>query len=189
MFGSVDLYAFPAELFLRPVTEFGFDVVEVYAVRDFLADDYQVGKLISALGLRVRLSTMPVSTYLDGDTWRAVWDHQVRWARTIRVSRSGYFGLPVTHATIWAVVAAAAGLPRWAVILAGLRLASGAVSGILVLQDPLTARLWWLMPVRDLFGAAVWVAGTFGKTVLWRGARLRLHRSGRMEPQAGELTS
>jgi len=43
-------------------------------------------------------------------------------------------------------------------------------------------RLWWLVPVRDLFGFAVWVAGLFGNTVTWRGRRLRLDRDGRIVP-------
>jgi ceramide glucosyltransferase len=150
------------------------------ALRDFIADDYQLGKNISALGLEVRLSTMPVSTYLSGDTWREVWEHQVRWARTIRVSRSGYFGLPLTHATVWALLAALSGRRRLALALLLLRVASGLTSGVLVLGDPLTARYWWLMPVRDLWGAAIWVAGAFGHTVLWRGRRLRLDSSGRI---------
>ena len=34
---------------------------------------------------------------LHGRTWGDTWRHQVRWARTIRVSRGiGYAGLPVT---------------------------------------------------------------------------------------------
>jgi ceramide glucosyltransferase len=37
-----------------------------------------------------------------------------------------------------------------------------------------------LIPVRDLFGAAVWLAGLFGNTVLWRGQRLRLDSEGRI---------
>ena len=52
------------------------------------------------------LSDVIVETHLGGG-WRDVWQHQVRWARTIRVSKfGGYLGLPVTYATLWAVVAA-----------------------------------------------------------------------------------
>jgi ceramide glucosyltransferase len=156
------------------------------ALRNYLADDYHLGKNISDLGLRVRLSTLAVSTYLDSSRWRDVWDHQVRWARTIRVSRSGYFGLPVTHATLWALLAGMGGLHRWALMLLLLRLAAGLITGLLVLRDPLTRRWWWLMPVRDVFGAAVWIAGARGDTVLWRGMSLRLDPDGRIEPATPE---
>ena len=42
-------------------------------------------------------------------------------------------------------------------------------------------RLWWLIPARDLFGFAVWLAGLFGSSVTWRGERLRLDRQGRIQ--------
>jgi ceramide glucosyltransferase len=149
------------------------------AIRDYIADDYQIGKRVSALGLNVELSRMVVSTHLEG-TWSEVWNHQVRWARTIRVSRSGYFGLPVTNATLWSLVALIAGHAWMAVGLLALRLATGLIAGRLVLRDSQSLRFWWLMPVRDLFGLAVWVAGCFGSTVIWRGQRLRVMPDGRM---------
>ncbi len=71
---------------------------------DYLADDYQLGHRLHSLGLKCVLSDVVVETHLGGG-WLDVWRHQVRWARTIRVSKSwGYLGLPVTFATLWAVV-------------------------------------------------------------------------------------
>jgi len=49
-----------------------------------------------------------------------------------------------------------------------------------VLGDRKSARLWFLIPFRDLWGFAVWVAGLAGSTVEWRGERLRLDREGRI---------
>jgi hypothetical protein len=40
------------------------------------------------------------------------------------------------------------------------------------------------MPVRDLFGFAVWLAGAFGRTVRWRGRELILSRDGRIRESA-----
>ncbi len=37
------------------------------------------------------------------------WEHQLRWARTVRLVRPGsYFGLIVTHGLAWAIAAAIA---------------------------------------------------------------------------------
>jgi len=151
------------------------------AVADYLADDYQVGHRIHALGLKCVLSDVVVETHLGGG-WPQVWQHQVRWARTIRVSRfGGYLGLPITNATLWAAVAMAGG--RWdlGATLLAIRLAMAFASGWGVLRSRDVLFLWWLVPARDLFGSAVWVAGLFGDSVVWRGQRLRLDSDGRIQ--------
>jgi ceramide glucosyltransferase len=152
------------------------------AIGEYLADDYQLGHRIHGLGLKCVLSDVIVETHVVG-SWSDVWRHQVRWARTIRVSKFwGYLGLPVTFATLWTLVAAAAG--RWdlAAALLGARLAMATVAGLLVIRSGDSLRLWPLIPLRDLFGVAVWVAGLFGSTVVWRGIRLRLGAGGRIRP-------
>lgn len=151
------------------------------AVADYLADDYQVGHRIHALGLKCVLSDVVVETHLGGG-WRQVWAHQVRWARTIRVSRfGGYLGLPVTNATLWAVVCALFGRFDLAAGLLGLRLAMAFAAGWGVLRSRDVLFFWWLAPARDLFGFAVWMAGLFGHSVMWRGRRLALDREGRIQ--------
>jgi ceramide glucosyltransferase len=151
------------------------------AVAGYLADDYQLGRRINALGRRIEFAPAVVETALGDGSWSDVWRRQVRWSRTIRVSRtSGYYGYIVTHATLWALVAFAAG--QWAAGAAALaiRMAAGVAAGAGVLGDRRVLRDSWLMPFRDLFGFAVWVAGLFGEEVEWRGQRLRLRRDGRI---------
>jgi ceramide glucosyltransferase len=150
------------------------------SIGDYLADDYQLGHRIHTLGLKCVLSDVVVDTHLTGD-WKAVWLHQVRWARTIRVSKYwGYAGLPITFATVWALLAGLTGhLPLGLWILAS-RMAMATASGWFAMRSPDVLKLWLLIPLRDLFGAAIWVAGLFGRTVLWRGFRLRLNREGRI---------
>lgn len=150
------------------------------AIADYLADDFQLGRRIHALGLRCVLSDVVVATHMSGN-WHDVWLHQVRWARTIRVSNSwGYLGLPVTFATLWAALAFLAG--AWAAgggaLVARMLMATTAGWGVLRSKDAL--RLWLLVPLRDLFACAVWVAGLFGRCIVWRGRRLRLEAQGRL---------
>jgi ceramide glucosyltransferase len=150
------------------------------AIGDYLADDYQLGRLLHQLGLKCVLSEMIVTTHLGG-SWRDVWKHQVRWARTIRVSKfSGYLGLPVTFATFWAVIAAAAGSWRVAAALLVVRMMMALESGWVVMRSRDVLALSWLIPLRDLFATAVWAAGLFGNTVVWRGRKLKLNREGRI---------
>ena len=152
------------------------------AIADYLADDYQLGHRIHALGLKCVLSDVIVETHLHGG-WREVWAHQVRWARTIRVTKFfGYLGLPVTNATLWAVIAGACG--RWdlAAALLAVRMVMAFAAGWVMMRSRDVARLWWSIPARDVFGFAVWMAGLFGNSVVWRSERLRLDRKGRIMP-------
>jgi len=151
------------------------------AIADYLADDYQLGRHVSERGYRIHFAAPVVETALGAGTWTQVWRHQVRWSRTIRVSRpSGYYGYAITHATLWAVVAFASGAAWVGAIALTLRIAAGICIGRWVLRDRNALRLFWLIPLRDLFGFAVWVAGLIGDTVTWRGQVLRLRRDGRL---------
>jgi len=150
------------------------------AIADYLADDYQLGHRIHALGLKCVLSDAVVETSLSGG-WLDVWRHQVRWARTIRVSKPvGYLGLPLTNGTLWFVILAILG--RWdlAAVLLVLRLWMAAQAGWFVLRSRDVLVWWWLIPVRDLFAFGVWIAGLFGNTVIWRGRELTLDKEGRI---------
>jgi ceramide glucosyltransferase len=148
------------------------------SIADYLADDYQLGHRLHGLGLKCALSDVIVDTRLGGN----VWQHQVRWARTIRVSKfAGFLGLPVTFATVWAALAAALGDWRIAVILLAIRMLMAVVAGWFVMRSRDVLLLFWAIPLRDLFGAAVWIAALGGNTVVWRGKRLRIDREGRIE--------
>jgi ceramide glucosyltransferase len=150
------------------------------AIGDYLADDYQLGHRIHSLGLKCALSDVIVETHLGGG-WADVWRHQVRWARTIRVSKFwGYLGLPVTFATFWAAVMFLAGRPDLAIALLAVRIAMALISGWFVMRSPDVLRLFWAIPLRDLFAVAVWFLGSFGRTVFWRGQRLTLDADGRI---------
>lgn len=151
------------------------------AIADYLADDYQLGSRLRALGLKTVLSDSIVSTHLGGG-WRDVWLHQVRWARTIRVSNlPGYLSLPVTFATVWALAAFAAGQVWTGTAVLATRMAMATVSGGAVMRSRDVLRLSLLIPLRDIFAAAVWVGGLFGSTVVWRGQRMRLDPQGRIQ--------
>lgn len=151
------------------------------AIGDYLADDYQLSRRIHELGLKVVVSPPVVTTFLPDRGWREAWRHQVRWARTIRVSRGGgYLGMPVTVATLWAALLAPAGHPWAAGALLALRLATAITVAAGVLGIRIRASDLLLIPLRDLWGLGVWAAGLGGSTVHWRERRLRISRDGRI---------
>lgn len=157
------------------------------AIADYLADDYELGKRIAGLGLKVELSDVVVETFLPGYSFAEFIGHQLRWSRTIReVRRGGYIGLLLTYGLFWSVVALVASHgAAWAwgllALTAGTRLTMALVVGQGVLRDSYVLRWLWLVPVRDLVAVAVWAAGLGGNTISWRGKRFQL-KEGKLAP-------
>jgi ceramide glucosyltransferase len=72
------------------------------ALADCLADDYQLGHRIARLGYRIELSPLVVECCSPAAGWVAVWKHQLRWARTIRVCQPvPYFFSILSNPTLW----------------------------------------------------------------------------------------
>jgi ceramide glucosyltransferase len=150
------------------------------AIADYIADDYQLGARIHRLGRRNVISHVVVDTHLHAFSWSEVWQHQVRWARTIRLSRGAYAGLFLTHATFWAVVDAAFGVWWLALPLLALRMTMALTAGWWGLRSRDVMRLWPLIPLRDLWATGVWLTGMFGNRVRWRDQELTLDGQGRI---------
>ena len=160
------------------------------SIAGFIADDHELGRRIGELGRRVVMSTCVVETTVPDTHWGEMWRHQVRWARTIRLSRGGgYLGLPIANATLWAVLLAAGGLWKVALALFALRLAAGLMTAVGVLRDRQSLACAYLIPFRDLAGLAIWAAGLFGSTVVWRDASLKLDGEGRIVTPKVEISS
>src|ERR1041385_6802067 len=72
------------------------------ALLDCLADDYQLGHRIAQNGALIELSPIVVECWSAPMTWQAVWRHQLRWARTIRVCQPmPYFFSILSNPTLW----------------------------------------------------------------------------------------
>ena len=156
------------------------------SVLECLADDYELGARIAAAGFRVELTAEVVETSVPAYTFTGFRDHQLRWARSTRDSRRwGYLGLGVTFCLPWALLCAVgSGFALWSLALLSMvllaRVAVALAVGVGILGDRQVLRDLWLIPLRDLFGLAFWMASFAGDTVIWRGERFRLH--------AGRLT-
>ena len=151
------------------------------AIAGDLADDYQLGARLHSLGRRNVIAKPIVTTTLNPSTWAEAWRHQVRWSKTVRLSRTaGYIGLPITFATLWALIAALTGFPWTALALFVIRMAMALAAGYGLLRSPDVLKLAALIPLRDLYTVAVWCAGLFGNKVEWGGEILRLNRRGKI---------
>jgi ceramide glucosyltransferase len=158
------------------------------SLTDFLADDHQLGTNLVAAGYRVYLSDVIVETTLPDYDLHGFWQHQLRWARTVRdASPRGYAGMLLALGVEWAALAIIiSGAAVWSLALflvaALLRLDAMIAVGLFVTQDDSIWRQVWLVPLRIAQGAAVWVASFFSDTVIWRGEAFILRR-GKLIPK------
>uniref|UniRef100_Q028R9 Ceramide glucosyltransferase, putative n=1 Tax=Solibacter usitatus (strain Ellin6076) TaxID=234267 RepID=Q028R9_SOLUE len=157
----------------------GFD-----AVKDFLAEDFVMGKLAAERGDGVILSSYVIEHRIGAQGLLANLKHRLRWNRSTRRSRpAGYVGQLFTNPLPLALMLYAVRPEWWPVAAATVVLRAGAgwATAGRVLRDPLTARLFFLVPVQDLLSFAMWVGGFFGNTILWRGRKYYLQADGRFE--------
>jgi ceramide glucosyltransferase len=153
------------------------------AVADALADDHALGAAVRRLGLRVVLSPYIVDNIMAEPSLAALFRHELRWVRTIRmISPAGFIGSVVTQPVILALAALALGMP-W---LAGLAMLGGALACRVVmvrmidhaLRLPVTP-LWLVLP-RDLLSFVVFAASFFTRKVAWRDRTFRIGRNGQL---------
>ena len=160
----------------------GFD-----AVVDYLADDYQLGKRMVDAGFKVALSREVVETSIPPYSFSRFWEHQLRWARTMRISRPlGYAGMVVTFSLAWAMLLTVVAPARWwssTLLLTALlaRLGVALLVGLRALWDRQVPQNLWLLPLRDLLAMAIWFSSYLSNTVTWGGEKFRLE-DGRMYP-------
>ncbi len=160
------------------------------AIADHLADDYELAARISALGRKVVVAPYVVANMLGPESWRQVWQRELRWVRCIRASRPlEYPGLLLTFSLPLAIATAIASefdvlgrnivvatlFVRW---LVGWLIAA-------YTDDAFTRSLLPWLPLRDLMTFAMWFRGLIGRSVQWRGALFDVDHDGLLAPLPG----
>jgi ceramide glucosyltransferase len=151
-----------------------------------LADDYQLGNLPARAGHRVELARCVVDHRVGTNGLRDLVDHQLRWNRGTRAVRPvGYFGLVLFQGVPAALLLLALGGGGAASVLCAgatiaMRLVMAWYVAVRCLGERWVTRRLALVPLRDLFGLAMWIGGFFGNSVVWRGRRYRLEQGGRL---------
>ncbi|HEY6441066.1 MAG TPA: glycosyltransferase [Acetobacteraceae bacterium] len=146
------------------------------ALVEHLADDNVLGRLVQGLGLRVALAETIPSTTVPETSLRALWRHELRWARTIRTLVPLQFAASVLqYPLVWAALAVLLGSGAgwtlaWFVLAWAIRaVAAHGIDRALALANrtPL-----WLLPLRELMSVVVMAASYTGRRVEWRGHTL-----------------
>ncbi len=158
---------------------------------DYLADDYQLGYRIHKAGWRIELSGDFVESVLGKESFSSILSRQIRWCRTMRVSRpGGYLASGIVHP-----------IPGLLIFLltadfSALTLLSAAVYYLfrftivnlfsrLLVKDLLCPKYLWLLPVRDLVSFVTWGMAFIGNRVRWRGDLFELGTGGKIRRVTG----
>jgi ceramide glucosyltransferase len=159
------------------------------ALADHLSDDAELGRLVRAAGMAVVFAPDTVETLVNDPGHRDLFDHELRWSRTVRgLDPLGFFASLVSHPGPLALLLllrpgplAAIGIAgptalRWLVVLL-VEKRFGRAPG---LRRPGPIGLW----LRDCYCFAVWAAAAVVGRVGWRGQRLAVHSGDILAPLA-----
>jgi len=151
-------------------------------LKDYLAEDFVLGKFAAEHGAGVILSSYVVEHHIGSQDLALNAAHRLRWARSTRRSRpAGYAGSIFTNPIPIAVLACVAAPSWWPLLLGTIAVRSAAAYAVSV--DVLSAPVPWLrLFLQDLLSFLFWIAGFFGNTVAWRGRKYYLMRDGRFRP-------
>ena len=149
----------------------------LHALVGHLADDNVLGQLVRGLGLRIALASTVPATTVPETSLRDLFQHELRWARTIRALEPLAFAASSVQFSLtwaWLVVALTEGAAwAWGLFALTWALRALAARGIdralrerAILGKPVPV---WLLPFRDLFSIAVLLAAHTGTGVVWRG--------------------
>lgn len=155
-------------------------------VSRFLADDYEIGRVVRQSGYSVKISSVIVEHTSSEKNLRGLYGHEARWTKTIRLlNPAGHAGSIITHPLPLAMIAA---------LVPGL-----AVPGIVLAAAALISRFWlawqvraaigtgsgplWLLPARDILSFLVFLASFVGNSVYWQGTRYMTKADGVLAQQ------
>jgi ceramide glucosyltransferase len=156
-----------------------------------LADDYQLGNRVFRAGYRIELSGYFVESVMHREGLATVLSRQLRWARTMRVSRpGGYFASGITQPFPFACLALLASCFSVAGVVAtlllyGIRSAIVTTYSRSFVRDGIFPGRLWLLPFRDALAFATWGMAFLGNRVRWRGHLFRLLPGGNIEEIVG----
>ncbi len=156
---------------------------------DYCADDFVLGNQTFKLGERVVLSHHAIDHMVIHSNFLDSMKHQVRWMKSTRFSRpAGHFATSLSFSLPFGLLALIAafvlGHASWGLALFAWSVATRLALALAVGRGVVADRSWFgllvLYPIRDLMGFCFWVAGYWGRRILWRGRIFELLRGGRM---------
>jgi ceramide glucosyltransferase len=170
-----------------PLTALRGEVLEraggLAALADHLSDDAELGRLVREQGVAIGFTPDIAETLVNDASHAELFDHELRWSRTVRgLDPLGFFASVVSHpGPLVLLVLARPGWLAAALLLAAILL-RWALAGLVEarfgrhadLPRPGALMLW----LRDHYCFAVWAAACMVRRVGWRGQKLDIAHKG-----------
>ncbi|WP_068071842.1 bacteriohopanetetrol glucosamine biosynthesis glycosyltransferase HpnI [Novosphingobium lentum] len=182
----------PLSVTYGPLTAIRGEVLQqvggLAALADHLSDDAELGRLVRQAGFAIGFSPDVVETLVNDASLADLFDHELRWARTVRgLDPVGYVASVVSHPgplpllllllrpsafSLCAVLVPVA--LRWCLA----RVVERRLGRSAALIRPGPIALW----LRDMLCFAVWAKGLVVQRVGWRGQRLAVRDGDILQP-------
>lgn len=149
----------------------------LHALVRHLADDNVLAQRVRQLGLRVGLAGTVPMTAVPEASLGALWQHEMRWARTIRALEPALFTTSVLQFPLFWAACACVLAPgaAWSMGLFGAAWAVRATAALCINRwlrqgwRPAIGVPFWLLPLRDALSVSQVIASYLGGRVVWRG--------------------
>lgn len=144
-----------------------------------LADDYAIGEAVRATGQSVEIGLFSVAHMCGEQSARELFEHQLRWARTIRnIDLPGYLGSFIAHPFAIASLGIVAGDGSCIGIAAVALCLRLALCKAVERTFQAGAQDYWLVPITDWLAFTVYIWSFFGSGVTWKHSEYSVLRDG-----------
>jgi len=174
-------FAFGASIALRRDTL--SQIGGFISIVDQLADDYRLGELTRAAGLRTVLSDVVVEIAVAERSFEELIGHELRWLRTIRMLRpAGYSFSFVTFTIAVALIGTclSRGAPA-ALVMLGIAALARFLLHLQTRQAGTTAAHLLIVPFRDMLSLILWGISFRNRRVRWRDDHFEVTADGSAE--------
>ncbi len=148
-----------------------------------IGSDYNLGKRAAQAGYIVELSRYVLESDTGMESIGEVYKRELRWARTIRFNRGvQYYSMIFCYGTVFCLpLLLLSGFASWAIALTITTVCIRYLQVFISIRSMNALGLipWlWAVPLRDGLSFIIWVIGSYGQSVFWRGRRLRVYEDG-----------
>lgn len=178
--GKTD-FAFGAAMALHRKTLEEIGGLEV--LKDYLADDYQLGNRVSKLGRRIAFSSQWVTLREPSGSFVDNWKHLLRWTRTIRICQpAGFAGSIILNMTLWSLLFGVFSPDFWytAFLFIMVRMVFAWIAYNWASETDGMWKNFWLVPFKDIAQSVLWLFAFRNGNIIWRGKTYKLLADGKL---------